>query len=140
MADLELNGPLDLMGTIDLVADGGGTVLVNGAAALVEGATGSDGVPVILPTPPASPIDTGTTVECVKSLGAGITASGKTVVTTGMIVQGASKSWPGMITPSTGNTGPHVVTANAVPINVEGDKAVVFPNGGSASFTSNGQH
>jgi hypothetical protein len=133
MADLELVGPLDLVGTLDLVGDGG-KVVVGGVRALVENAEGK-GIPVVLPPPPASPLDTGTKAVCLKSLGAGITAGTKTLVTTGLVLQGDSGAWPGMLTPSTVNTGPGVVTANGLPVNVVGDSATIFPNGAPAAFS-----
>lgn len=135
MADLELAGPLDLRGTLDLVGQGG-KVLVNGGEALVVGATGK-GVPIFLP--PQAPQGTGPDVECVASLGSGITAAGATVVTTGMVLQGNPRTWPGMLTPSTTNTGPVQVTANVLPVNVVGDTASVFPNGSTATFDGSGQ-
>ncbi len=138
MADLELDGPLDLLGRLELAGQGG-TVLVNGAEALVEGATGT-GVPVILPPPPApKPIDDGTKARCVSSLGKTVTAGGTPLMTTGMVLQGNTSTWPGMLLPSTGNSGPKKITANALPINVKDDRATVFPNGGSATFSSSGQ-
>jgi hypothetical protein len=135
MANLELTGPLDLTGTIALAGDGGGKVLVNGAEALVEDASGTAPI-VLVPPPPASPADSSTNVKCVRSLGAGITAGGKTLVTTGLVLQGI---WPGMITPSTKNASPQLVTANGVPVNVRQDSAVIFPNGGSVTITDSGQ-
>jgi hypothetical protein len=134
MANLELVGPLTLVGTLDLVGGGGGKVLVGGAEALVENAEGM-GVPVLLP--PNAPADAGTKAVCLRSLGSPtMTAGGKTVVTTGLVLQGNSKTWPGMLLPSTANTGPTAVTANGLPVNVLGDRATVFPNGGSANFAA----
>lgn len=135
MTDLNLNGPLDLVGALTLVGQGG-KVLVNGVEALVEQAEGQAAAPVIMPTPPASPVDTGVKVKCVSSLGRQITAAGKALVTTGMVLQGNNATWPGMITPSTKNTVPSTVTANGLPINVLNDTAVIFPNGGTATFGS----
>lgn len=135
MADLNLNGPLNLVGRLNLVGQGG-KVLVRGAQALVEGAEGK-GVPV--PLPPQSPQDPGKAATCVKSLGAGITAANKTLVTTGMVLQGDKNSWPGMLGPSGVNSGPTAVTANRLPINVLQDKATIFPNGGTATFDVSGQ-
>ena len=136
MTDLNLKGPLDLVGSLTLVGQGG-KVLVNGVEALVEQAEGQAAAPVIMPTPPASPVDTGVKVKCVSSLGQRITAAGKALVTTGMVLQGNNAStWPGMITPSTKNRAPSMVTANGLPINVLNDTAVIFPNGGTATFNS----
>ncbi|TQM61946.1 hypothetical protein [Humibacillus xanthopallidus] len=131
MADLELNGTLDLVGAVELTADGG-KVLVNTVEALVEDASGTAPAPVPLPQP-SSPADQSTNVKCVKSLGAGVTAGGKTVVTTGLVLQGI---WPGMIIRSTQN---QRVTANMLPINVKQDTAVIFPSGSSVPIDTTGQ-
>ena len=69
MADLNLKGPLNLMGNLTLK---GGKVKVNGAEALVE-VTPSDPAqcsaasPVIIPTPPAAPLQPQPTVWIVNS-------------------------------------------------------------------------
>jgi hypothetical protein len=130
--DLELNGPLDLMGTLDLSGDGG-KVKVNGKEALVEGAEGQALSPVIIPTPPASPSDPGLAVKVITSLGKTVKA-GQVIVTSGMVLQGNTPTWPGMLLPSASNAGPTMVTANGIPVNVLGDKATIFPNGGSATL------
>ena len=143
MANLELSGLLDLSGNLTLSADGGGKVLVAGKEALVEvtpstrPAHSSAGVPVILPPPPASPTDVGTFVNVINSFNKTVKIGGKPLVTLGMVMQGNVPSWPGMVLPSQGNTGP--VTCNFVPVNVVGDQAVVFPTGAPASFNASGQ-
>lgn len=134
MPDLKLNGPLDLNGSLNLVADSGGKVLVNGVQALVEGAKGLAPAPVALPPPPASPADPGQNVEVVTSLGKTVKANGTALVTTGMVLQGTNSTWPGMVLPSTQNTGPAAVKANGLPINVLGDRATIFPNGAAVSI------
>ena len=52
MTDLLLSGPLNISGTLNLVATNGGKVKIGAREVLVEGATGT-GVPVILPPPSA---------------------------------------------------------------------------------------
>jgi len=135
MTDLNLNGQLNLRGSMDLAGQGG-KVLVNGKDALVEGASGTG---ILVPLPPQAPQDPGLKATCVSSLGKSITAAGKALVTTGMVLQGDTNSWPGMLTPSTVNSGPSAVTANFLPINVLSDSATVFPNGGSATFDTSNQ-
>lgn len=137
MGDLKLVGPLSLSGALHLEGQGG-KVLVNGAEALVEGASGN-GVSVIQPPPPGTPIGVGPQATCISSLGKTITAGGKALVTTGMVLQGNPAIWPGMVTPSTVNSGPTQVTANSVPVNVKNDKAAVFPNGSTATLDQSGQ-
>lgn len=138
MGDLHLEGPLNLSGQLHLCHDGG-TLTVNGAEALVEGATGEALAPVLLPPPPAKPITESLAVEVVASLGKTIDTAGAVVVTTGMVLQGEPRTWPGMVLPSVGNSGPTAVLANGLPINVVDDRAAIFPNGGSASLGSSGQ-
>ncbi|MGW5361454.1 hypothetical protein [Actinopolymorpha pittospori] len=135
MPDLELKGPLDLNGNLNLVADGG-KVLVNGIEALVEGAEGTAPV-VAIPPPPSAPADSGTKVVVVSSLGKTVTVNNEALVTTGMVLQG--NTWPGMVLPSTQNTGAAVVNANALPVNVVGDRVAIFPNGGSTTIGQSGQ-
>jgi hypothetical protein len=53
------------------------------------------------------------------------------------VMQGSTPTWPGMVLPSQGNTGP--VTVNRIPMNVVGDQAVIFPSGGTASLGTSGQ-
>lgn len=126
MANLELEGPLDLLGTLDLAGQGG-AVLVNGTKALVEGASTSVAPPVLIPPPPAKAVDDSPSVGIKKSLIAMITAGGKTIVATGLVLQG--NTWPGMVMPSQINAAPKTVTANGLPINVVGDQAMIFPTG-----------
>jgi len=146
MADLKLSGLLDLSGNLSLAADGG-KVTVGGIEALVEltpsvrPAHGSGGVPVILPPPPAAPTDPGPFVNVINSFNKTVKIGGKAIVAQGMAMQGGGMSsaltWPGMVLPSQGNTGP--VTCNRLPINVVGDMALIFPMGAPASFDASGQ-
>lgn len=142
MADLELSGLLDLSGDLSLAADGG-KVKVSGHEVLVEltpssrPAHSSGGVPVMMPPPPASPIDVGVFVNVINSFNKTVKISGKAIVAQGMVMQGNSPTWPGMVLPSIGNTGP--VTANHLPINVANDKAVIFPSGAAATLDTSGQ-
>ena len=135
MTDLTLQGPLALQGILHLKADGG-KLVVNGQQALVEHA-GGQAPPVIQPPPPAAPLAPGPDVDIVSSLGKAIDAGGIPVVTTGMVLQAGV--WPGMVLPSSANAGPTAVTAGGIPINVVGDRAVIFPSGASATFTNSGQ-
>ena len=142
VADLELSGTLDLSGNLNLAADGG-KVTISGKQVLVElmptarPAHCSGATPVILPPPPAGPTDPGPFVNVINSFNKTVKVGGKAIVAQGMAMQGNAPSWPGMVLPSLGNTGP--VTANRVPINVVGDKAVIFPTGAPASFDGSGQ-
>lgn len=138
MANLELVGPLDLLGTLDLVGQGG-AVLVGGARALVEGAGTDSAPPVLIPPSLATAIDAGLSVTVQKSLVAGIKASGKTIVATGLVLQGNNNTWPGMVTPSQGNAGPIAVTADGIPVNVVNDTATIFPTGAPVPLTKDNQ-
>jgi uncharacterized Zn-binding protein involved in type VI secretion len=142
MANLELSGLLDLSGNLNLAADGG-KVMVSNQAVLVEltptsrPAHCSAGVPVMMPPPPATPTDLGVFVNVINSFNKTVKIGGKPVVAQGMVMQGNTPTWPGMVLPSTANTGP--VTANHLPINVTTDKAVIFPSGASATLDESGQ-
>lgn len=142
MGDLQLSGLLDLSGDLGLAADGG-KVTIAGLEVLVEltptarPAHGSGGVPVILPPPPAAPLDVGVFVNVINSFNKTVKIGGKAVVAQGMAMQGNSPMWPGMVLPSIGNTGP--VTANHLPINVANDQAVIFPSGAPAMLDKSGQ-
>lgn len=138
MGDLALAGPLNLMGALHL-CDDGGILTVNGADALVEGAAGTAVAPVLLPPPPAKPVTESVAVEVVSSLGKTVDTAGTPLVTLGLVLQGEPLTWPGMVLPSTGNSGPSAVLANGLPVNVEGDRATIFPNGGSATLDDGGQ-
>ena len=142
MAGLQLSGMLDFSGDLGLDG-GGGKVTIGGKEVLVElspsdrpahcgGAT-----PVILPPPPAAPTDVGVFVNVIASFNKTVKIGGKAIVAQGMVMQGNTPTWPGMVLPSQGNTGP--VTANHLPMNVVGDQAVIFPTGAPASFDASGQ-
>jgi hypothetical protein len=137
MANLTLKGTLNLLGKLDLNPDGGKVLIGDaGLEALVENAEGQ-APPVILPPPPAAPSDPGPTVKVISSFNKTVTAGGKNLVALGIVMQGNIPSWPGMMLPSAGNTGP--VTINGIPINVQQDQATIFPSGGVASFAQSGQ-
>ena len=131
MGQLNLTGKLDLLGTVALRDK----VLVNGVEALVELAKGQAPA-VILPPPPAGPIDAVTDVQVVASFNKTITAGGRAIVTQGMTLEGKAPTWPGMVLPSSAN---QTVTANGAAINVKGDKGITFPNGGQSVFSNSGQ-
>jgi hypothetical protein len=136
MANLQLEGKLNLMGKLSLEGDGG-KVMVAGQAVLVETDAEGTAPPVILPPPPAGPSNPIPTVKVISSFNKTITAGGKNIVALGIVLQGDPLQWPGMMLPSSVNTGP--VTVNGAPANVVGDQATIFPSGGSATFTTNGQ-
>lgn len=138
---LKLDGMLNLVGKLDLVADGG-KVTATGAEVLVEVQPPSNpphssaGVPVILPPPPTGPTDPGTTVWIIKSFNPTITVSGVPAIALGVHMQGTIPMWPGLVQPSSLNPG---VKANGVPINVVGDQGTTLPNGGPVTYTTSGQ-
>lgn len=144
MADLVLSGLLNLKGTLKLAGSSGGKVKVDTFEVLVEvtkgqaGAAQGVGAPVILPPPPASPVDTGTDAWIFKSFNATVTAGGANIVTMGMCAQGnpGTATWPGMVQPSTMNP---TVTINFIAINVVGDMGITLPTGTPVTFSSSGQ-
>jgi hypothetical protein len=136
MADLNLDGALNFTGNLTLGAESAGKVKVGGLEVLVEVAPGtSQGTapPVILPPPPSAPSDPGPGVGVINSFNKTVRVGAKAIVTQGIVMQGNVPSWPGMVLPSQGNTGP--VTVNHIAMNVITDQAVVFPSGGTASFS-----
>jgi hypothetical protein len=140
MADLMLKGLLDFRGNLTLQGTSGGKVIVDTAEVLVELAppqTHGTAPSVILPPPPAPPIDVGGGVVILNSFNKTVKAGTRPIVTQGMVMQGSTPTWPGMVLPSQGNTGP--VTVNGIPMNVVGDQAVIFPSGGTASLGTSGQ-
>ena len=121
----------------------GGKVKAGEFEVLVEvskgvGSSQGQGAPVIMPPPPASPIDTGVDCWVFKSFNATVTAGGKNIITQGMCALGNSgtATWPGMVQASIGNP---TVTINNVQINVQKDMATIFPNGAPAIFSQSGQ-
>lgn len=135
MGDLKLTGPLNLMGNLTLEDK----VFVGGTEVLVQANNIGQAPPVILPPPPASPTDPAPQVSVIVSFNLTVKAKTKPIVAQGMLMQGSTPSWPGMVLPSNANTGPTAVKANGLPMNVVGDQGVVFPSGGSATFNSSGQ-
>ena len=137
MGDLNLKGTLNLAGALTLKASGG-KVTVGGKAALVvqppTGKHGNAAAPV--PQPPPAPINTGLPVVAFMSFNQTVKVGNNAIITMGMVMQGEPRLWPGMVLPSTNNTG---VTINRLFINVEGDTAVIFPSGGSATLDQSGQ-
>ena len=135
MGDLKLTGPLNFMGSLTLKDK----VLVGGSEVLVVANGLGQASPVILPPPPASPTDPAPGVNIIVSFNMTIKAGTKPIVAQGMCMQGSTPSWPGMVLPSSANSGGTAVKANGLPMNVVGDKGVTFPSGGSVSFTQSGQ-
>ena len=140
MADLTLEGPLDLMGTLTLEGGGGGKVKVGTKEALVEVLPAdppqcTDASPVLMPPP--APTFPQPTVWIISSFNQTVKAGTKSLVAMGMAMQGQNAApWPGMVLPSSNNTS---VTVNSVPVNVVDDMAVIFPSGGTAKFSASGQ-
>ena len=143
MADLTLTGTLNLMGNLTLTPPPGGKLKIGDAKleALVEALPTdppqcSKASPVILPPPPAGPLQPQPTAWIVSSFNKTVTVRGKCIVALGMAMQGLAPTplWPGMLLP-----GSATVTINHVPINVANDQAVIFPSGGSAAFNTSGQ-
>jgi hypothetical protein len=140
MADLVLKGRLDFRGILTLQGAGGGKVKVDDKEVLVElQSPQSHGTapPVILPPPPVAPLDAGPNVVIVSSFNKTVKAGTKSIVTLGVVLQGATPTWPGMVLPTQGNAGP--VSVNQVPMNVQQDQAAIFPSGGTASLSTSGQ-
>ena len=134
MANLELSGTLDFGGMLDLQGESGGKVLVENQEVLVEQAEGT-APPVMLPPPPAGPVEPGPKVIVICSLNKTVTASGKAIVTQGIVMQGNAPTWPGMVMRGSNN-----VTVNNIPMNVKGEQATIFPSGGTAMLSqSSGQ-
>lgn len=144
MSDIQLTGPLNLVGNLTLTPTNGGKVLVNNAEALIAATPPMDlmqgvGPPVILPPPPASPSDPAPNIWIVSSFNQTVKTGDRALVAGGLIMQGSVPTWPGMMLPSQVNAGPSAVTVNRIAINVVGDPGIVFPSGGAAMFTASGQ-
>lgn len=140
MGDLNLKGVLKLAGVLKLNPSGG-KVLVDGKEALVVlqiGQKHGDAVaPVIMPPPPAAPLDEGLDVVVFVSFNQTVKAGDKAIVTQGMVMQGTKlRSWPGMVQPSSNNP---TVKINEIAINVVNDMAIIFPSGGTATLGTSGQ-
>lgn len=137
MGDLNLMGLLNLTGDLKLSGDGG-KVTVAGSEVLLEdsGVAHGTGVPVILPPPPASPIDAGTDAKIFKSFNATVTVDNKSIVTMGLHLQGDAGTWPGMVLTSIVNP---TVSINYLAINVVGDQGVTLPNSGPVAYNTSGQ-
>ena len=144
MGDLKLSGILNFSGDLNLVGKDGGKVKANELEVLVEvskGAAGQaqgQGAPVILPPPPASPIDTGVDAWIYKSFNSTVKAAGKNIVTQGMYAQGnpGTATWPGIVQMSIGNP---TVTINFIPMNVQFDLGITLPMGTPVTFSTSGQ-
>lgn len=143
MAGLKLAGSLNLAGRLTLDPSGG-KVTAGGHEVLVQvivpgGPIQGSAPPVILPPPPAVPLDELPNVWIVNSFNQMITIGTKPIVALGMVMQGGKvgnmPTWPGMVLQSTNNSGP--VKVNQVPLNVLGDRAVIFPTGASALLDTN---
>ena len=135
MATINLKGPLNLAGTLTFKDK----LTIAGTEALIQADNLGTAPPVLLPPPPATPVDQGTDVSIVASFNQNVKAGSKAIVALGMVLQGSSKTWPGMMLPSNANTGPTKVSINNLAINVQNDQAVIFPSGGSAIFSTSGQ-
>jgi uncharacterized Zn-binding protein involved in type VI secretion len=143
MGDLILKGDpgiLVLNGSLKLVGADGGKVLAGSITVfevLVENSDKNHSTtapPVLLP--PQAPVDDGQSVSIIKSFNSSVKANGKPIVTMGTTAQGNSKTWPGMVLPSSNNS---TVQINYIPINVVGDMSITLPNGGSTTLDPSGQ-
>lgn len=145
MTNLNLKGPLNLMGNLTLTPPSKGKVTVNDQEALVvmippvDPAHSQSATQVIQPPPPASPADTGSNVWVINSLNQTVRIGQQAIVAQGFVMQGGKPGgvvgpplWPGMVLPSQNNAGPIAVTVNYIPINVLRDQALIFPSGGVA--------
>ena len=139
MGTLTLKGKLNLMGSLTLK----NKVLIDGKEALVQLSPGgtphsASGVPVIIPPPPVpQPLDAGPKIWVIASFNQTVKAGDKAIIALGMAMQGNIPTWPGMMLPSVGNTGP--VTINFIPINVQNDQCLVFPSGAAVPLDTSGQ-
>jgi hypothetical protein len=141
MGDLTLKGNLNLVGNLTLNPDGGKVLIGDaGDEALVEAIAPSDpphgtAPPVILPPPPASPVDPAPKVWVVNSFNKTVKAGAqaKAIVALGMVMQGNTPTWPGSLLPGKNST----VKANFIAVNVKGDQAIIFPSGGTAMLGQN---
>ena len=143
MAGLELTGPLNLAGQLTLSASGG-TVKAGGFEVLVQLSAPGDpqhgtASPVILPPPPATPLDTGPNVWVISSFNQTVKIGDRPIVALGMVMQGQTPMWPGMVLPSQNNMQPKAVSVNGVPANVQNDQATIFPTGVPAVLGTSGQ-
>lgn len=128
MADLILKGSLNLTGKLDLASTDGGKIKVDDNEVLVATSDkpyNNSGTPV--PLPPNAPVDTGINVYLKKTFNSDVTANGVAIVTMGIIAQGNTPTWPGLVLPSINNL---TVRISTVQINVVNDKSVTLPNGG----------
>lgn len=138
MGDLVLSGELNVSGPLDLKGDGG-KVKVDSNEILVEKAPGTAhgmGAPVILPPPPVGPIDAGPNATIIKSFNSTVTINGESAVAMGLHLQGDIPMWPGLVLPSSNNSG---VKANYLPMNVQNDTGITLPNGGTVTYDTSGQ-
>lgn len=140
MADIKLKGPLNLMGNLSFMPGAGGKLKADGAEALIEVLPSdppqcSAAPPVMLPPPPVGPAFPQPTAWIINSFNKTVKVKGKNVVALGMAMQGQMAApWPGMVL-----LGSSTVKINQIPVNVVNDKAVIFPSGGSAAFSTSGQ-
>lgn len=143
MAHLVLSGNLSLTGTLKLAATGG-KVKVDSADMLVLDSSSNTvhgkGIAVMQPPPPTGPLDAGLDARIISSFNASVTVTVRgndaAVVALGITAQGNAPLWPGMVLPSTVNTGVMIGTSA---INVAGDSGVTLPNGGTITFNTSGQ-
>ncbi len=140
MGDLKLSGDLNLIGPLDLKADGGKVKIDDKEILVVQttpgNAHGTDGIPVILPPPPATPTDTGPNATIIVSFNNTVKIDGKAAVAMGVHLQGNTPTWPGMVLPSANNTG---VKANYLFMNVQEDTGITLPNGGTVTYQQSRQ-
>src|SRR5215472_18404237 len=94
MANLDLKGPLNLLGNLTLQASGGGKVTISGLEVLVEVqpmAAPPQGTasPVILPPPPSPPSDPAPNVNIINSFNKTVKVGSSPAVAMGLVMQGS---------------------------------------------------
>jgi len=140
MGHLILAGNLNLIGVLHLAGTLGGKVKVGLSEVLVQvdlatGPAQGSGILVLLPPPPAAPLNPGLDVKVIKSFNPTVKANGKLVVALGDCMQGDPPplpTWPGMVLLSMKNIG--AVKISGVPVNVLGDAGLTMANGGPITF------
>lgn len=147
MADLVLSGQLNLKGTLHLVGEDRGKVMIGAGRleALVEVDKGdgqahcSDAPQVLIPPQGPGYVDDGTNVWIYKSFNRTVTANDAKIITQGLCAQGrvGLATWPGMVSASIGNQ--EGVTINNVAINVVNDLGITLASGASVTFSNSGQ-
>lgn len=135
---INLKGTLNLVGNLTFK---GGKLKVESVEVLVETVApapdapqGQAASPVMIVPPPGSLADPGLGVWVINSFNKQVKAGTRAVVAQGMVMQGSTPTWPGMVMP-----GSATVTINHIPINVANDQATIFPSGMMVILDKSGQ-